>query len=426
MSCKVTYEPRYSDKKGHYFRGRIRWIKEDNSKFNHSEHFQYESDAVIWVRDVKKAINNGDCILRFCSGSCRLEDLIKKTLVVRKNDLSQQEQSTIRSMLKYNISKLQLKKLTTTDVVKFAIDLGADGARKPQTVSSYISYLGNVLRHAKEFTGIKADPACVDKAWRALREGNLVDDSAIRDRVISDEEDKLILAECERFEALPRTKILYAKIYRITLAQSLRRSALVRTLRRKHINFKESLIKVEKQQNRRTNKGKPQWCPMLPETRQVLIEMGFGESDGVDPEHVVFPFAPDSVSTGFRRILKNVKLEDIQVFRDGRRTAITNLDREGLSPSETRDISTHSDRSNTLEKVYLQSDAKKLAKKLSETMPSRKQKAAEASEQELHQKTANILVDMLANCDTKPDELLHAIEQVLRQIKSKGHLSAVT
>lgn len=421
MSCKVTYDPRYSKNRGHYFRGRIRIAEVGKKPFNHSEHFEFESDAKAWCNDVKKALKRGECILRFCTSKIKLADLVAKTLEVRGAALHSQEESGIRRILKHSIAHVPLFQLCSSDVVQYARELYDGGKIKRQTVNWYISYLNNVLVHAESSCRIKANNLAVKNAWKTLWSEKLIDKSSIRDRVIDDtSEDADILKACVEAEKSPKTNIPYAKIYRIVIAQSLRRSAIIGGLKRKHINFKECLIKVEKHQNKATNKGEPEWCPMLPETREVLEEMGFHEKDGIGSDHVIFPFNPNSVTTGFTRILNKLGIKGVQVFRDGRRTAISNLDDNGYSLAKIRTISTHSAKSKTLEEVYIKSDIKQVAQEAKVNLPSRKQKAAQEGDlkndnQHFHQQAADMMVKMLSRDGTSPDDILNAVFQVMQR-----------
>lgn len=426
MSCKVTYDLRYSESRGHYFRGRIRIIEVGKEPFNHSEHFEFESDAKAWCDDVEKALKRGECILRFCTNKIKLADLVAKTLKVRGAALRSQEKSGIRRILKHSIAHAPLSKLCSSDVVQYARELYDGGKIKRQTVNWYINYLNNVLVHAESSCRIKVNNLAVKNAWKTLWSEKLIDKSSIRDRVIDDNSEGTdILEACIDAEKSSRMNIPYAKIYRIVMAQSLRRSAIIGGLKRKHINFKESLIKVEKQQNKATNKGEPEWCPMLPETREVLEEMGFHESDGINSEHTIFPFNPNSVTTGFTRILNRLGVKDIQVFRDGRRTAISSLDDNGYSLAKIRTVSTHSAKSKTLEEVYIKSDIKKVAQEAKVNLPSRRQKAAREGvlknhNKHFHQQAADMIVKMISREGKSPDDILNAVFQVMQRERAKS------
>jgi|GEM_PF-2769110 len=348
------------------FRGRVRlWRKgEKNPFFNYDEIFNYRTDADNWRNDVRAALKKGDCIKRFCTSKLPVADLVNKTLEVRANSLTKQELSGIKMILKFPISEVPLHKLTLNDIVQYARDLTISGTRKPQTVCWYINMISYMLKHAKASCRIPVDNTCVKEAWDALWEEELIDESGVRTTVVNKGNDATILDECDIYESRPNAIYPYSKIFEFCIVQALRRAALP-LIQVKHLDFDKNLIYLSKHRNRKTNKGEPQWSPLRPEARKILMQMGFGPDSNHSRETYIFPYDVDKLSSGFREIFNNAGLPHLQ-FRDFRRTGISRLDADGFSRSEIASISTHSEKSRTLEDHYLKTPVVETSKKLQE------------------------------------------------------------
>lgn len=348
------------------FRGRVRlWRKGEKAPFfKHSENFKYLSDAKHWREDVKAALKNGECIKRFCTSKLSVADLVNKTLEIRANSLTKQKLSGLKKILSFPISDIKLHKLTPNDIVQYARGLTESGTRKPQTVCWYINMLSYTLKHAKAICRIPVNNTSVKLAWDALWEDELIDDSEVRTTVVTSKHQTAILDECQYYEESQGVIYPYSKIFVFCIVQALRRAALP-MIQVKHLNYEENLIYLTKHRNRKTNKGKPQWSPLRPEARKILISMGFGPETNHSPDKYIFPFDMDSVSSGFRKIFNNIGLSHLQ-FRDFRRTGISRLDADGFSRSEITAISTHSEKSDTLERNYLKTPVIDTSKKLQE------------------------------------------------------------
>ncbi|TRX53474.1 tyrosine-type recombinase/integrase [Thalassomonas sp. M1454] len=349
------YIEAYHGKNATSFRARTRITQHGKVVEEHSKTFSCKNDAYKWNVTIRFNFDEGLPLEPIVGCSKTVLQLFNAYKSAKGESLKESETTLINTTSKTAIAQVKVKDLTPNHIYQLAIELSQKKGRGPATVAWYLSILSSVLDSAYTVTNIKASNACVLEARKTLRKDKLIDVSSVRDRKVTKEEYKKILNKCIKFEKSPRVKIPYSKILKFAISQGSRRGQIGR-FQQADILEDGKIIKLTRHQNRKDNKEGRDLLAVTPVARSLIESLPITTGK-------IFPYNMNSVSSGFRRIFKALKIDDLQ-FRDFRTTLITELDDKGFTCAEISKVSGHSENSRVMRKHYIHKDLKTVADKL--------------------------------------------------------------
>lgn len=325
-------------KRGKRFEAQVR-IREDGVLV-HSETktFDTKQQATRWKLNTQEEIRNAGWRERVESG------VTVKDLMVKYNDMRERSrgfQHSLGVVLGSELGGLSLKRLTSADVVQFAMKLQAAG-QAPATVMHHLATLRAAVNAAKDLFGLDADKDVMVAAVRQLKLLRVAGPSTRRDNRVTDADLAVILPEFESDQAV----IPMAMIVRLAIALPRRREELL-SMRRENLAQDGSTIKLIDTKDPR--KYREEVVPVPPAALALLRSI-----PGSDP--VFLPYKPESVSARWQRAVRRVSLPHLR-FHDLRHEGISRLFEAGLSIEEVALISGHTSWATLRRYTHLQPQA---------------------------------------------------------------------
>lgn len=216
---------------------------------------------------------------------------------------------------------------TVADFCRARIEV--DGV-KPATALHDIMHLSGAITTAVVEGVLPEEMRAKASAWRkGLTRAGLVGRPQSRDRRPTEEELEALLVHTRHNRALRR--IRYHDLVRFAVASSMRLDEIL-SLRREDVDL-EAGTAVIRLRKHPTDK-QDQLVPLMGESVAILEDQPEGEW--------FFPYRPESVSNGFRRICRHLGIEDLH-FHDLRHEGISRLFERGYQIQEVAMVSGHRD-----------------------------------------------------------------------------------
>ncbi len=298
-----------------------------------SKVFPTKALAEIWARDQETAIVKGqmpiarrpvsprvaDAHPSTCNTLGNLIDLHLADLLELRRSIGRSKEATL-FRLREEIGKTRIDQINREFLIDFAKRRARDGAG-PVTISIDISFIGTVMEHAAAVHGVRVPIEQVRLARIALNRLGLVAKSAERSRRPTDQELAQILKAADEN---PRLLIPLGRIIPFAIATALRQDEISRILW-EDFNPEKRLLRVRQRKHPRLKISNDQNVPLVTDTGYDPLEIlklqaeRTGKATGF-----IFPYDGRSVGAGFRRICRDLGIEDLH-FHDLRHEAISRL-----------------------------------------------------------------------------------------------------
>lgn len=259
-----------------------------------------------------------------------------------------------------DISSIKLSDLQDHHVIEHCRDRAAAGAG-PATVAHDLSYLSSVLSSAKPIYGIEyvRNPAR-DARPTALSMGLVGKSQRRARRPASEELDRLIAGLRER--AGKRQAIIpYEDILNFSILSCMRIGEVCR-IRWEDVNEQQRAVMVRDRKDPRKKAGNHMMVPLLGEAWDIVQRQP-------KKSELIFPYKPQSVSSGFQRVRDRLGIEDLR-YHDMRREAASRLFEAGFSIEEVAQVTGHRNL-NLLWQVYTELYPKSLHEKFEQLKKSK-------------------------------------------------------
>jgi integrase len=236
--------------------------------------------------------------------------------------------------LRRGLGAVRLDRLDVQAVLDHAERRRAAGAG-PVTLASELSYLSGLLRVARALWRLPVTPEVATEAREALRLVGRVRSSRRRERVLSDDEQRRLVAVARDW---PRQQIPLAELIEAALATALRLGELCR-VRWADLDAPGRLLLVRDRKHPRERIGNDQRVPLLVvgglDALAVLLRQPRTDAR-------IFPVRSHSVSVGFARVAEATGIADVR-FHDLRHTATTRLFQAGYGIEQAALVTGHKD-----------------------------------------------------------------------------------
>ncbi|AYJ92072.1 site-specific integrase [Klebsiella pneumoniae] len=259
-----------------------------------------------------------------------------------------------------DISSIKLSDLQDHHVIEHCRDRAAAGAG-PATVAHDLSYLSSVLSSAKPIYGIEyvRNPAR-DARPTALSMGLVGKSQRRARRPASEELDRLVAGLRER--AGKRQAIIpYEDILNFSILSCMRIGEVCR-IRWEDVNEQQRAVMVRDRKDPRKKAGNHMMVPLLGEAWDIVQRQP-------KKSELIFPYKPQSVSSGFQRVRDRLGIEDLR-YHDMRREAASRLFEAGFSIEEVAQVTGHRNL-NLLWQVYTELYPKSLHEKFEQLKKSK-------------------------------------------------------
>lgn len=201
---------------------------------------------------------------------------------------------------------------------------------KPATTLHDVMFLSGAITTAVVEGRLPEGMSEKAAAWRnGLQRAGLVGRPQSRDRRPTTEELEALLVHTRHNRALRR--IRYHDLIRFAVESAMRLDEIC-SLRREDVDL-EAGTAIVRLRKHPTDK-QDQLVPLLGECVAILADQPEGER--------IFPYRPESVSNGFRRICRHLGIDDLH-FHDLRHEGISRLFERGLPVQEVAMVSGHRD-----------------------------------------------------------------------------------
>ncbi|MBS3895022.1 tyrosine-type recombinase/integrase [Serratia marcescens] len=259
-----------------------------------------------------------------------------------------------------DIANIKLLDLQDHHVIEHCRDRNAAGAG-PATVAQDLSYLSSVLSTAKPIFGLDytRNPAKEARAT-ALKMGLIGKSQRRTRRPASEELDRLVAGLRER--AGKRQAIIpYEDILNFSILSCMRIGEVCR-IRWEDVNEQQRAVMVRDRKDPRKKVGNHMMVPLLGEAWDIVQRQP-------KKSELIFPYKPQSVSSGFQRVRDRLGIEDLR-YHDMRREAASRLFEAGFSIEEVAQVTGHRNL-NLLWQVYTELYPKSLHEKFEQLKKSK-------------------------------------------------------
>lgn len=299
--------------------------------------FSTKSHALAWARSQEGAIETGEFRPEAPEAGRIFADAVDLFLAHRKNIRRAPGKTFGNALarLKEELGLEPLKNLTAAFWRRHALDRMA--GKRPvssQTAVGDLLYVASIMRHARR-EGWAVDAEAPAQARSELRDEGLRVISRVRDRRISGDELRRLLAACDEVEsALP-----LGDIVRFALATAMRRGEIL-ALRWADVSGRVAIVRGRKHPRDRervdevplilAHKKWPLWDPL------AIIERQPRTSDRI------FPFVGDTLGERFERVCEKAKLAGV-VFHLLRHESLSRYAERGFDPLRLQLVGGHRD-----------------------------------------------------------------------------------
>lgn len=294
-----------------------------------SQTFDRKQAATTWLGRREGELKSEGGLERAMRPAVSLADVIDRYVTETLSDIGRTKAQVLRAIKQYDIANMNVSDIRSADVVAFARELVK--ARKPQTVSNYLSHLQAVFAIARPAWGYNLDPLVMKDAFAVSRRLGFTGSGAARDRRPTLDEldallDHFVGIETRRPGSAPMTVIIPFAIF------STRRQEEIIRIRRSDFDSKHSRVLVRDMKNPGQKIGNDVWCD-LPEEAVAIAE-------AMPTEATIFPYTTDAVSAAFTRACKLLGIDDLH-FHDLRHEGVSRLFEMGWPIPKVAGVSGH-------------------------------------------------------------------------------------
>ncbi len=247
----------------------------------------------------------------------------------RENDpWGRTKTSDLHRLLGYDIAGRIAAELKAADYIRHVEQRRKMGAG-PATAGNDLVWIRQVLRSVRAGKGVKAiDMAELDDATADLRRRKLIQKSRMRDRRLSADEEKTLLAHfAKRGGELPMVDIVL-----FALATSRRQEEITRLFWRE-LDKEKGIAWLDDVKNPRHKIGNRKAFRVLPDAWKIIERQP-------KVALVVFPYNPKSIGSAFTNACHFLGIEDLH-FHDLRHEATSRLFERGYSIQEVAQFTLH-------------------------------------------------------------------------------------
>jgi integrase len=307
-----------------------------------NETFVRRKDAEEWALDMERRIDRGE---QPHNSGYRETKTFGDLVRLHKSDLAEVGKRIGRSkaaslnFLERRLGHFRLPELDRARMVQFGKERAKEGAG-PVTVSIDLGYIKTILSHSAAVHGLALSTEAVDLARIALVRLGLVGKGDERDRrPTQDELDRLIAT----LDTNPLQQIPVGRIIRFAVATAMRQDEICR-IEWRDFDAEKRMLLIRDRKDPRKKNGNNQRIPLLDvtgydacaiieEQRRVAAKDDLGR---------IFPYNGRSVGTAFRRVCRELKIEDLH-FHDLRHEGTSRLFEAGFSIEQVALVSGHKD-----------------------------------------------------------------------------------
>jgi len=294
-----------------------------------SKTFSTKARAQAWAKQVEGRIEDTEAGIVSVPTVGEILDLHLAHLE-RTSSRGRKNGASLRTLVKHLGRETLVDEIGYRTLADFChTRLEVDGVKPPTTLHD-IMFLSGAITTAVVEGRLPEAMRHKAAAWRTgLQRAGLVGRPQSRDRRPTAEELEALLVHTRHNLALRR--IRYHDLIRFAVASSMRLDEIC-SLRREDVDL-EAGTAVVRLRKHPTDK-QDQLVPLMGESVAILADQPEGER--------FFPYHPESVSNGFRRICRHLGIEDLH-FHDLRHEGISRLFERGFPVQEVAMVSGHRD-----------------------------------------------------------------------------------
>ena len=311
------------------FTAQVRIKKCGKVIFSKSETFSQRKLAEKWAARTEKAWHEGT--LLHPTPACTFAELIKRYRIDLGNEVGKTMIQCLRTLESMNETNVGCNEVDPTFLIDLARAVKKEG-RCAATVNNYMQHLYGLFTIAETAYRVPLKYEDMQSAMRTLRRLKIVGKANKRDRRATVEELNELMEEAFARSARSNAAPLH-KIIAFAIASSRRLSEITR-IRWDDINYEDKKILVRAMKHPGQKQGNDVWVLLSDEALQIIRSM-----PAVDER--IFPYASDSLSTAFTRLVKLFEnIEDLH-FHDLRHDAVSRAFEMGWSAAKVRMMSGH-------------------------------------------------------------------------------------
>ena len=305
-----------------------------------SKTFRIKSDAQRWATGQEDRFNRGEGLSKQTMPIETLGDLIDLHMadMAEVGKAAQRSKEYTLTRLKETLGSLETSALTREYILDFGRKRAKEGAG-PVTIAIDISYLGTVLQHASAVYGYQVPTEQLRLGRAALLHLGLIAKSNERTRrPTQDELDRII--KCIDFTPGYRTPL--SRIIKFAVATAMRQEEITR-IQWEDLNEKDQTIIIRQRKHPRQKKANDQTIPLVADTGYDAMAL-LAEQAAMQgrKEGVIFPYNPRSIGHAFRRVCRDLQIEDLH-FHDLRHEGISRLFEADWDIPQVTTVSGHRD-----------------------------------------------------------------------------------
>lgn len=205
------------------------------------------------------------------------------------------------------------------------------------TIAVELTYLGGILKTAKELWRLPVDPQITAAARASLKYMGISTKSKERDRRPTQKEIDDI---CLHFSVKPRQRVPMEDLILFAVETAMRLGEIV-ALKRADINHTDKTIIIRDRKHPTEKVGNDQEVPLLGQAYAIAMRQPVKIVDGVEDPRI-FPVAVGTPSTLFPRACQALKIDDL-TFHDLRHEGVSRLFERSYSIEQVALVSGHRD-----------------------------------------------------------------------------------
>lgn len=304
------------------------------SGVNKTASFILKRDAVSWAARIESSISDSSNkgYIKPQSGTT-----MAKLITAYENQLKscgRSKAAVLKSLKESSIGAVSVTKLSPIHFTEYVDE--REKTAGGVTIAVDLSYLGAVLKWAREARQLDVNPNLALEARASLKHRGLTTRGQSRSRMPTDAE---LDALCKYFDARPRSKIPMSQIIRFACSSAMRLGEICKLeVEDLSPDFKTIIIRQRKHPDPTIKVSNDQVIPLLGESSKIAKTMAKKRTEGK-----LFEGATDiAVGAAFTRATQTLGIEDLR-FHDLRHHGITALFKAGLRIEQVAVVSGHRD-----------------------------------------------------------------------------------
>lgn len=283
-----------------------------------SKTFTHKSDAMVWARNLERAIDTGETYDRSRLAGLTVGALLERYRdeVTIKKRSAENEAIIVNSMLRTGFARKSVSEVSAEDFANYR-DVRLQ-AVKPVTINRELG----ILQHVFDLAGTEWALPVERNPLEAVRRPKVINH---RQRRLEGDEERRLLASASSCQ-----QPLMRPLIELALETAMRRGELLR-IEIGHVDASKGLLEIPNTKN-----GYPRTIPLTDKAKRIIFEV-------VKPgARSVFPMSGNAVRLSWSRLVRRAGISDLH-FHDLRHEAISRFFEVGLSVPEAALISGHRD-----------------------------------------------------------------------------------